>query len=527
MKKSKTIIRILSSILTTILLILTALLFSATLFINQNHSNQNIDEMLFYLFNGIRGASLDVFIDAITKSLLPFILIILALFLPIIPIGKRKNIIEVQFKDREYSFTLLPSHLFRRFRFSYTVIMLLLSVFVSYKTLDISDYFERLNSYSTIIGDYYVSGTDISITFPEEKRNLIILYLESTENTFIDKADGGGWDYSVIPELENIAKENINFSNTEKIGGALPISGTEWTVAGLVASASGIPLKIPVGQNLYNFSDSFLPGAYSLGDILQKEGYNLGVMFGSEANFGGRSNYYMSHGNYRIFDLNTAIEEGRMLESEKVWWGFDDTHLFTWAKEEIRELANLEKPFSFSFLTVNTHFPNGYLESGAEKVFGTQYENVFAHSSKQVEEFVNWLQQQEFFNNTTLVIIGDHLSMQDSGFFNAYMKKGYERTIYNAFINTTTEPLYPKNRVFTTLDMYPTILASIGVGIEGNRLGIGTNLFSDRKTLVEELGYDYVNDELKKNSTFYNTHILQDDYLDLLDKAEKLKEKKK
>lgn len=40
------------------------------------------------------------------------------------------------------------------------------------------------------------------------------------------------------------------------------------------------------------------------------------------------------------------------------------------------------------------------------------------------------------------------------------------------------------------MDLFPTMLASLGVQIEGNRLGLGTNLFSDKKTLMKELGGD-------------------------------------
>ena len=56
--------------------------------------------------------------------------------------------------------------------------------------------------------------------------------------------------------------------------------------------------------------------------------------------------------------------------------------------------------------------------------------------------------------------------------------------------------------------MFPTTLASLGVEIEGNRLGLGTNLFSDRKTIIEEKGYSYVFNELNKRSTFYNNNVL-------------------
>ena len=44
----------------------------------------------------------------------------------------------------------------------------------------------------------------------------------------------------------------------------------------------------------------------------------------------------------------------------------------------------------------------------------------------------------------------------------------------------------------------------MGVKIKDERLGLGTNLFSDTQTLVEEFGASYVEDEIKKNSEFYN-----------------------
>jgi phosphoglycerol transferase len=43
-------------------------------------------------------------------------------------------------------------------------------------------------------------------------------------------------------------------------------------------------------------------------------------MLGSDANFGGRRNFYTRHGNYKIFDVQTAINEEKMSESDIVWW---------------------------------------------------------------------------------------------------------------------------------------------------------------------------------------------------------------
>lgn len=78
----------------------------------------------------------------------------------------------------------------------------------------------------------------------------------------------------------------------------------------------------------------------------------------------------------------------------------------------------------------------------------------------------------------------------------------YERKTYTCYINAAAEPATDQKRTFSTLDNFPTTLAAMGVKIEGDRLALGTNLFSDRPTLTEEVGLDNENRELEKKSTF-------------------------
>ena len=112
---------------------------------------------------------------------------------------------------------------------------------------------------------------------------------------------------------------------------------------------------------------------------------------------------------------------------------------------------------------------------------------------------------------SSIVIVGDHLGMQTE-FYTEKTKNEYYRTIYNVVINPAIEKNNNINRIFTAMDMYPTMLASIGAKIEGEKIGLGTNLYSGIPTLAEEYGISYLNEELVKNSRFYNKKILGDDY---------------
>ena len=78
----------------------------------------------------------------------------------------------------------------------------------------------------------------------------------------------------------------------------------------------------------------------------------------------------------------------------------------------------------------------------------------------------------------------------------------YVRTTYNCIINPVNTPINSKNRVFSSLDMLPTTLSAIGVEIKGDRLGLGTDLFSSTPTLCEELGVEKYQEELERNNEY-------------------------
>ena len=116
------------------------------------------------------------------------------------------------------------------------------------------------------------------------------------------------------------------------------------------------------------------------------------------------------------------------------------------------------------------------------------------------------IRKQDFYDNTTIVIAGDHLTMQ-SNFFELEEGQEYEKKVVNVIINPAIEA-ENTSRAYSTFDLYPTTLAALGAKIEGDRLALGTNLFSNEKTLIEKYGVEYVNNELRKKSKFYDNRIL-------------------
>lgn len=240
-----------------------------------------------------------------------------------------------------------------------------------------------------------------------------------------------------------------------------------------------------------------------IGDVLNNEGYNQEFMIDSDGKFAGRSSYFSGHGGYSIFDYYTAIDKGYIPNDYVVWWGYEDKKLFEYEKENISDLTQNDEPFNFTMLTVDTHFTGGYLCDLCGDDYQDQYSNVISCASRQVTEFVEWLKEQNFYEDTTIVIAGDHLTM-DSDYISRRGADEFDRRTYFTIING--KAINEQNnidRIYTTLDLYPTTLAATGVNIEGNKLGLGTNLYSGEKTLIEKYGEDYLDVELLKDSKLY------------------------
>ena len=92
---------------------------------------------------------------------------------------------------------------------------------------------------------------------------------------------------NLMPELTELYKEGLSFSNTDKFGGP----HTTYVFPGVVSgihdnNGAGLPLNL-IWDVFYGKAGSFLPGAITIGDILEAQGYNQTIMFGADADFGG------------------------------------------------------------------------------------------------------------------------------------------------------------------------------------------------------------------------------------------------
>ncbi len=463
--------------------------------------NESVDEFYFYITHGAKNGDLGMYWNGI-KFCIPVFIALMALVYSIfynVLVNKSIYISIKGKKHKIYPFDIVINH-----RKLFTYLFAFLSIIAAIYNYRITRFFASNIIKSTFIEDNYVMEKD-DVKF-NEKRNLIYIVVESLETTFFTKDQGGNWDYEVIPELYDILNDSDTyyFSGSSKAGGLLSQYGGSWTTSAIISNNTGLPLKVHLSKAQYQ-RNNYMNGAYALGDLLKDNGYYNEVISAARANFGGIEEFYLQHGNYKIVDIDTLKSFGYDYdESDLGVWGFNDKYLFEVSKKRVEEAAKKDQPFNIAMITIDTHPNDGFVGDYTVNKYDEQFDNVYATTSALLGDFIKWVKEQDFYKDTTIVIVGDHLNMQTEYF------KGRDtnRYIYNAFINPAVKPKKTKNRKAMAIDMYPSTVAAIGGEISSNRLGLGTNLFSDEETLAEEYGEEELNKQLSKKSEFYNTKIL-------------------
>jgi len=487
-----------------LLILLSVLLYLSAKWYIHVCGNRGFDSILYTLLSDMNGVQSGLLGSYMAAVLPPLILLTASICLILFSTPRKKLMLTLFHKCRIRLYPF-PKALYICMAIGLSACLLLRAAVL----VQLPEYLEARNDKSTIFEEHYRDPRTVQVTFPEEKRNLIFIYLESMETSYQSRELGGSKDVNLIPELTALAQENTSFSTTDQLTGPYPAPGTGWTIAAMLAQTSGVPLILPPGYtgNDYGDKGAFLPGLCTLSDLLHQNGYYQMLMVGSDAAFGGRDAYYSTHGTDRIYDISDARESGLLPSPDyDVWWGMEDYYLYTCAKAELLSLAQREEPFALTLLTVDTHHIGGYLCPQCGNSHEEQYENVIACASKQLHDFVSWLQQQDFYANTTIVICGDHPSM-DNDYFVRQAYSGDSRRTYNCIINAPIVPAQTKNRVFTVFDLFPTTVAALGCSIQGERLGLGTNLYSSVATLPEEMGLEAFTQELRKYTDYYLEHF--------------------
>lgn len=320
-------------------------------------------------------------------------------------------------------------------------------------------------------------------------KNLVYLYLESVERTYLDESLFPG----LTPNLQKLEAMGISFSNLSQT------YGTGWTIAGVVGSQCGIPLVANAGNSMSGV-EQFLPEAVCIGDILNEKGYDLSFLGGAELDFAGKRQFYNSHGFQKVEGLSELLKYRGVDRKYVSGWGLYDDTLFDLLIKRYKKLVKRNKPFALFALTLDTHHPAGHVSSHCESVNYGDGSNPMLNSvyclDRMVGRLVDDLLKVNGLKDTILVIGSDHLAMKNTA--SDLLEQGERQNLL--LILGDDVPSIAIQKPGNTIDIAPTLLSLLGGTHQG--LGFGRNLLSENIPIREDP--KEFNEFLRSQTAFLN-----------------------
>jgi len=291
------------------------------------------------------------------------------------------------------------------------------------------------------------------------RRNLILIYAESLEESYGDDTLFG----------RNLL-EPLHSLGAQRFGDYGPAPGTNWTIAGMVATQCGVPLKVYSEYDIKRRDGErvFLPRATCLGDLLQARGYHNVFMGGAPLSFGGKGSFLRDHGYTERYGRDEWRKSGIRPE-ELNEWGLYDSALLERARVRLDELHASGQPFNLTLLTLNMHNPRGFMSNLCRSRGARDFEGIVTCTTQQLAEFVRFAQARGYLKDTALVIVGDHLAMPNPVYEKLLKSSG--RKIFNLVL--AEPPLMLKKQDLVPFDFFPSLVELAGFQVAGHRLGLG------------------------------------------------------
>ena len=369
------------------------------------------------------------------------------------------------------------------------IIVGLICYVFSFFEVGVFSYFWRQTVSSEIYEQEYASPQNLNYTFLSNKRNLILIYVESMEENYASVANE-----NLISNMYARMKTEVSFK------GFYQLQNQDYTMAAMVGSLCGVPLRKSILKGHLRYQN-FLEGMVCLPEILSQNGYKTVFMKGADIDFSRAGLFMKTHGFDEVMG-KSEIQAHFGLELKEhtgAFGGFDDSTLYEVVKKKINELSSSDKPFFLSFLTLDTHTPDYFLSPVCKSEHGDK-KDVIRCADQMLSEFLSWLEKQDFYLNTTVFVMGDHIQTGKNELYED--QRG--RRVVNFVLNPSPLVKKQEHTAWTTLDAAPTILSALGVRFSDGKFGLGRSLFSKTPTLVEKMGLK-LETELSKSSKVYDS----------------------
>lgn len=307
-------------------------------------------------------------------------------------------------------------------------------------------------------------------------RNVIAVSLESLQNFVINNEMNGE---VVTPFLNSLTKDKDTFYFDEFYHqtGLGKTSDSEFIFENSLFGLGRGAVFFTHGGNTYN----------SLANRLNENGYFTNVMHPNNKSFWNRDMMYKSLNIDKFYDVN-SYEIG---EGEAVNWGMKD---IPFMEQSAKHIGEMPQPFYSRLITLTNHYPF-YLDEEDKMIneydsnSGTlnRYFQTVRYMDEAVKKFFDELKAQGVYDNSIIVMYGDHygISENHNKAMSMYLDKE-EITPYDSALLQSV-PLFvhipgsgegkKMDEVAGQIDLRPTILHLLGIETSKD-LQLGADLFS-------------------------------------------------
>ncbi|MDQ0253073.1 phosphoglycerol transferase MdoB-like AlkP superfamily enzyme [Evansella vedderi] len=399
----------------------------------------------------------------------------------------------------------------------FTLFFLLFIIFAQFKTLDAAYTFNRNQLVQTLgLFNYYIYDAiihtqtrtqpifseegdwDSIIRFLQEKHvepnremfgiaegmNVIVVSLESVESFVIGETLHGE---EITPFLNELIEDSFYFDNFYYQTGQGKTSDAEFLINNSLYPLGRGAVFLTHDDNKFR----------TLPETLFRNGYSTNVFHANYRTFYNRDVMYPNLGyeqyySFSYFDISTKNSVG---------WGLKDIDFI---EQSMEYLVELSEPFYSTFITLTNHFPYDLDEEDhfiepfySESHIVNQYFPTVRYTDEAMRIFVERLKETGLYENTVLVMYGDHYGLAESQYDALGQFLGKEITVHDA-VKLERVPLIihipglegatgTMSTVSGQVDVMPTLLNLLGIEeMEGaEHIMFGSDLFAeDREDFV-------------------------------------------
>ena len=290
------------------------------------------------------------------------------------------------------------------------------------------------------------------------RQNVVLIFMESMSAELMGHF-GNPWQ--LTPFLDTIATQSLCFNRFFSAG-----THTNHAIHSTLYS-------YPALMKRNSMKGAVIPFFAGLPTILQDNGYSTLFFMTHESQYDNMNGYLRTNGFDHIFAQENYPKE-KVVNS----FGVQDDFLYQYAVPVLSQTAREGKPFFAALLSISNH-PPYVIPKDFKAHSNTDELRIVEFADHALKEFIDRARQEEWFDNTIFVFVGDHGKLV--GTPRSDMPLSFNHVPLFIYSPATIEPRQIDDLGGQT-DIAPTLLGLLQIDYTDN--GFGINLLREKRRAV-------------------------------------------